>query len=282
MRSGKASACAIGVRMSGLPSCASTDAVNVLDHRMDDALRMDHDLDRSRADAEQPVRLDHLEPLVHHRRRVDGDLAAHHPVRVRARFVRRDLREIRQRRACGTARPTRSAGCGARRPRAGSRAYAGGRHWKIALCSLSIGSSVAPPASTARHEHRAADHQRFLVGEQHALAGARGRERGCRPAAPTIAAITVSASASVAASISPAVAGEDARRQTLARQAPARARAPRRVEQRGDLRPVATAQRDELLPLPVRGERGNLEAIRMARDHVERRVADRAGRAEER
>ena len=39
MRSGNASACAIGVRMSGLPSCAMHRAVDVFDQRMDHALR---------------------------------------------------------------------------------------------------------------------------------------------------------------------------------------------------------------------------------------------------
>ena len=86
MRSGHASACAIGVRMSGLPELREHRAVDVLDQRMDDALRMDDDLDRLARRAEQPVRLDHLEALVHHRRRVDRDLAAHRPVRMRARL----------------------------------------------------------------------------------------------------------------------------------------------------------------------------------------------------
>ena len=49
MRSGYASACAIGVRMSGCPELRQHRAVNVLDQRMDDALRMDDDLDRRRA-----------------------------------------------------------------------------------------------------------------------------------------------------------------------------------------------------------------------------------------
>ena len=54
---------------------------------------------------------------------------------------------------------------------------AGGRHWKIALCSLSIGSSVAPDACTAASSSGPGHDQRFLVGEQQALAGARGGQR---------------------------------------------------------------------------------------------------------
>ena len=67
--------------------------------------------------------------------------------------------------------------------RAGQLARSSGRHWKIAECSLSIGSSVAPPACHRIDEERTADDQRFLVGEQQALAGfgggqARGQARG--------------------------------------------------------------------------------------------------------
>ena len=78
-----------------------------------------------------------------------------------------------------------------RTPRAAGVAAArsDGRHWKMALCSLSIGSSVAPPSRSRGHEQRAGHDQRFLVREQDALAGARRGERRRRPAAPTIAAI---------------------------------------------------------------------------------------------
>jgi hypothetical protein len=65
-------------------------SVDVLDQRMHDALRMDQDLDPLGRQVEQPARFDYFESLVHHRRRVDGDLAAHDPVRVRAGFVGRD------------------------------------------------------------------------------------------------------------------------------------------------------------------------------------------------
>ena len=55
--------------------------------------------------AKQPVRLDHLETLVHHRRRIHRNLAAHPPVRMCARGVGRDVREFVTRcGAKGTAR----------------------------------------------------------------------------------------------------------------------------------------------------------------------------------
>ena len=50
---------------------------------------MDDDVDLVGGKAEQPVRLDHLEALVHQRRGVDGDLAAHLPGRVLERLRRR-------------------------------------------------------------------------------------------------------------------------------------------------------------------------------------------------
>ena len=60
-----------------------------------------------------------------------------------------------------------------------------------------------PAAPRRVHERRAAYDQRFLVREQHALARARGRERRGSPAAPTMAAITVSTSGSAATSAMP-------------------------------------------------------------------------------
>ena len=51
----------------------------------------------SYVDAEQLVGLDHLEALVHQRRRVDGDLRAHRPGRVRQRVVDRDRGRARPR-----------------------------------------------------------------------------------------------------------------------------------------------------------------------------------------
>ena len=61
--------------------------VGGFDHRVDDRLRVDHDLNVVVRGAVEVVRLDDLEALVHQRRRVDCDLAAHRPVWVRARVL---------------------------------------------------------------------------------------------------------------------------------------------------------------------------------------------------
>ena len=57
-------------------------AVAQLDHRVHDRLRVHHHVDLIGRHAEQPVRLDDLEALVHQRRRVDRDLPPHLPRRM--------------------------------------------------------------------------------------------------------------------------------------------------------------------------------------------------------
>ncbi len=52
------------------------------DHRVDDTLRMDHDLDLIECDAKQSNSLQDLERLVGERRRVDRDPSAHVPIRM--------------------------------------------------------------------------------------------------------------------------------------------------------------------------------------------------------
>ena len=63
---------------------------------MDDALRMDDDLDRVVVDIVQPVRLDDLQALVRERRRVDRDLRAHRPGRVAEGLLRVTVDEVRR------------------------------------------------------------------------------------------------------------------------------------------------------------------------------------------
>ena len=57
-------------------------AVLKLHGTVNHALRMHQHLYLTGLHTEEPLRLDHLEPLVHHRGRVDGDLRAHIPRRV--------------------------------------------------------------------------------------------------------------------------------------------------------------------------------------------------------
>ena len=101
----------------GVPEVRERGAVAEPDERVHDRLRVHDDVDPVVRRAEQPVRLDHLEALVHQRRRVDRDLAAHRPGRVPERVLDADPRELgqaaaaeraargRQRQALDRARP---------------------------------------------------------------------------------------------------------------------------------------------------------------------------------
>ncbi len=73
----------------GIAEVGDRRAVVQRDQRVDQRLRVDDDLDPLVGDAEEVVRLDHLEALVHQRRRVDRDPAAHLPGRVGERVGRR-------------------------------------------------------------------------------------------------------------------------------------------------------------------------------------------------
>ena len=143
MRSGKYRRSACACRLAQL---GQDGAIVVLNHRMHHALRVDHHLDAVGGHGEQPVSLDHFQALVQHGGRIDGNLAAHAPVRMGA-GLRRVRHAGRPGRAHGTDRPKRSAAGGARlaRARPGGRPPCG-RHWKMALCSLSMGSIGAAVA----------------------------------------------------------------------------------------------------------------------------------------
>ena len=120
-RSGHASACAMGVLMSGAPSCASSEPSA---YSTSECTRLCGCTTTSTCDfgqVEQQRRLDHLEPLVHQRRGIDRDLAAHFPVRMIAGLIGRDAVEPRRDRSGGTGRPRRS------RSRARRRAPSPGR-----------------------------------------------------------------------------------------------------------------------------------------------------------
>ena len=103
-----------GRRMSGLPSLRDDGAVAILDHRVDDALRVDHDIDRARPRT----------PNSQWPRSLRGPCSSWWPSRPRScgpspsSDARRPAPASRHRARCGvrgTARRTRSASCGARR-----------------------------------------------------------------------------------------------------------------------------------------------------------------------
>ena len=68
-------------------------AVDVLDHRMHDGLRVNEDVDLIDVRREEVMRLDDFQPFVHHRGGVDRDLVAHLPRRMCERRVDGDVGE---------------------------------------------------------------------------------------------------------------------------------------------------------------------------------------------
>ena len=93
-----------------------------------------------------------------------------------------------------------------RRARRGATSLAGGPPriaWKMALCSLSTGRSVAPRSARQLHDQRPGDDERFLVRQGDRLAGLKAAQVPSRPAAPTIAETTTSVSGSAPSSGQP-------------------------------------------------------------------------------
>ena len=166
--------------MSGSPRCASVGAVVELDQRVDDRLRVDDDVDPLVGDAEQVMGLDHLEALVHQRRRVDRDPPAHRP-RSDGRAPRpRSPRRGRCGR--GTARRRRSARaarpCPAPRPRSS---------WKSAECSESTGMIRAPVASASAVTSSPPTTRLSLLASARSMPSLSATIVGPSPAVPTIA-----------------------------------------------------------------------------------------------
>ena len=173
-------------------------AVDQLHHRVHDRLRVDDDVDLIGGDVEQPVRLDHLEPLVHQRRRVDGDLPAHLPRRMLQRRVRRRRARAPRAAARGTARPTRSgSGAGSRR----GRGRAGTGEWRCARCrpAGSRRRAGAPRSVTSAPAMTSTS----LLASAIVLPASIAASTASRPAVPDEAQMTMSTDGCVATAISP-------------------------------------------------------------------------------
>ena len=243
-------------------------AVVQVHHRVDDRLRVHHHVDPVVGDAEQVVRLDQLEALVHQRGRVDRDLPAHVPGRVGERLLAGHRVEL----ACG--------------PRNGP--AAGGEHQPVDR------ARAARPRSAGRA--RSARSPRGAAGRpwpRRARSPARRPPRGSpcwpapgrcprparppsgpSPAEPTSAFSTRSQSVSVISSTSPSGPARTSAVECSAARAAASGSAsamPRTRRARGLL--------EQQLPARRRGEAHHLE-LGVALDHVERLGPDRAGRAD--
>ena len=136
--------------------------------------------------------------------------------------------------------------------------------------------------ANGRHEQLTADDERFLVGEQNPLAGARCRERRTearRTDNRREHRIDISQCCGFAQCCGAAF---DARRRAIAcdiaRQHPRGVF----VEQHRERRMKTATQRGELLRIAMSAQRSDGEAIGMLCDDVERGCTDRASRAEQR
>ena len=168
-------------------------SVAELGHRVHDRLRMDDHLDPVVVDAEQLVGLDHLEPLVHERARVDRDLGSHRPRRVGERLGDRDVRQLvggaaAERPAAGRDDDPRHLADGARSQALVDRAV-------LAVDGDQLGARCRPQ----RLDHRTGGDQALLVGEPEPLPARSVSIVTGRPAKPTTPLITTSASSTTSA-----------------------------------------------------------------------------------
>ena len=146
-------------------------AVAERDHAVDDRLRVHDDLDALVRHAEEVKGLDHLEALVHQRRRVDRDLAAHVPRRVGERLLDGDLRQLGSR-----APAERAARGGQDELLDGARPFA--REQLVQGGVLGVDrQDLRAGGLGERHHELAADDERLLVGEREVDALAERRDR---------------------------------------------------------------------------------------------------------
>ena len=167
-------------------------AVAEFDHAVDHGLGMHQHVEFVGIEGEQMLGLDQFEALVHHGRRVDGDLGAHRPVGMLKRL-------LGGRRLDGVQRP------GAERTAGGGQDHALEILARTGAERLEHGVVLGIDRQNGRTDRRRAAHeqpagadQAFLVGERDGGAALDGRQRRFRPIAPLIAAITQSASRSAA------------------------------------------------------------------------------------
>ena len=151
--------------------------------------RMNDDLDLLVRDAEEPVRLDQLEPLVRERGGVHSDLSSHRPGRMCERLLDGDMR--RARRAC---RPRNGPPDAVRTSDSTVSGSRPSRHWKSAECSLSTGSSRPPPRRCAATASSPAATRLSLFASASVTPCSSAHSVASTPAKPTMALRTTSGS----------------------------------------------------------------------------------------
>ena len=242
---------------------------------------MHDDVDARRRHVEEPARLDHLETLVHQRRRVDRDLAAHLPRRMPQRVVRRHARE----RAASSERngPPDAV-------RISLRDLLGAPAVEALMdrVVLAVDGQDRDAAPMCRvHHQRAGHHEHFLVRERDRLAGVDRREhrfeaRRARRSAEHDVDVRVRRDLHEAARP-----GDE--RRTRRRRRPERRRQLRaeivdrfrcgRADDAGTIARRLLGERRRVLPSR---EANDLQPIGVRVDHRQRAPADRSRRSEDR
>ena len=235
---------------------------------------MDDDVDLRGGRAEEPVRFDDFEPLVHQRRRVDRDLRPHLPRRMLQRVCRRHVRRAPPDCARETVRPTPSGSdVAARRLRA--RADTGG--WRCARCRPGriatpcrrAASITSPPAITSTS----------LLARPMVLPASIAASTASSAAVPDDAHSTKSTIGMRRDGDESVAPGAVAGRQRPAQPRRATRRAQRRRHRDGP-RAIASDLRGEQIDVAAGGEAHDLDTVGMRIDHRERARADRARRTE--
>ena len=139
---------------------------------MDERLRVEENLDRGGIDAEEKMRFEDLEALVHHRRGINRDLRTHLPRRVAQRVFDRDLVESLQR-----PRAERAPGTGEDQPAHSPRMAGPESLVYRAVLRVDRNDLRAALAGGARHQLSRDDH-RLLVRQRKPLSRAKGRVGG--------------------------------------------------------------------------------------------------------
>ena len=155
-------------------------------------------------------------------------------------------------------------------------------HWKIALCSLSIGISTAPLRRAASTSNAPAMTSDSLFATRTCLPARAAASVDGSPAAPTMAAITTSTSGLAATALSASTPQATAVGHSAARRSSASNRAAAGILQDRDRRPESQALVEQRRPVRAGGQRRDHVAIGMTREHVERADTDAAGAAEDR
>ena len=179
MRCGQARQWAIGIRMSGEPSWATTEPSRNSTSPCTTDCGCTSTSICAGGQREQVMRLDQFEALVHHAGGIDGDLRAHRPVGMAQRLLRAWRRgsppalqvrngppeAVRMMRLTSSRGPAPSA-------------------WKIALCSESTGSTVAPTLAARRMNRLPAQTRHSLLASATVAPRSIAARVGLRPMAP--------------------------------------------------------------------------------------------------